>query len=61
MALQCVSGYKPTDLKECVLVIHDLHLNRREKPLPAVREKYMQHKVFYLIFFLDLVNNDFSF
>ncbi|XP_044487939.1 G2/mitotic-specific cyclin C13-1-like isoform X2 [Mangifera indica] len=44
LALQCVSGYKPTDLKECVLVIHDLHLNRREKPLPAVREKYMQHK-----------------
>ncbi|KAJ0009774.1 hypothetical protein Pint_33743 [Pistacia integerrima] len=44
MVLQSFSGYKPSDLKECVLAIHDLHLNRRGRSLPAVREKYMQRK-----------------
>lgn len=44
-ALQKYSGYKPADLKECVLIIHDLYLSRRGGSLQAVREKYKQHKV----------------
>ncbi|KAK0583500.1 hypothetical protein LWI29_037576 [Acer saccharum] len=44
MALQCFSGYKPTELKDCVLAIHDLHMNRRISSLQAIREKYKQHK-----------------
>uniref|UniRef100_A0A5B7AQ84 Putative G2/mitotic-specific cyclin C13-1-like n=1 Tax=Davidia involucrata TaxID=16924 RepID=A0A5B7AQ84_DAVIN len=43
-ALQNYSGYKPADLKECVLIIHDLQLSRRGSSLVAVREKYKQHK-----------------
>ncbi|XP_022763464.1 G2/mitotic-specific cyclin C13-1-like [Durio zibethinus] len=43
-ALQCYSGYRPIDLKRCVLSIHALHLNRRGSSLRAVRKKYMQHK-----------------
>ncbi|XVE93459.1 hypothetical protein REPUB_Repub01dG0194600 [Reevesia pubescens] len=43
-ALQCYSGYRPSDLKECVLAIHGLHLNRKGSYLRAVTEKYMQHK-----------------
>ncbi|XP_050214756.1 putative cyclin-A3-1 [Mercurialis annua] len=43
-ALQQHSGYKPSDLKECVLIIHDLYLSRRGGGLQAVREKYKQHK-----------------
>jgi hypothetical protein len=45
-ALANNSGYKPADLKECVLIIHDLYLSRRGGSLQAVREKYKQHKVF---------------
>lgn len=44
LALQCYSGYRSSDLKECVLAIHDLQLNRKGSSLQAVREKYMQHK-----------------
>ncbi|XP_062177749.1 cyclin-A3-4-like [Alnus glutinosa] len=44
LALQCYSGYRPSDLKECVLAIHDLQLNRKESSLQAVREKYRKHK-----------------
>ncbi|KAE8661552.1 Cyclin-A3-1 [Hibiscus syriacus] len=43
-SLQCHSGYRPIDLKECVLSIHALHLNRKRSYLRAVTEKYMQHK-----------------
>lgn len=45
-ALQQYSGYKPADLKECVLFIHDLQLSRRGSSLMAVRDKYKQHKVY---------------
>lgn len=45
LTLQQYSGYKPSDLKECVLIIHDLYLSRRGGGLQAVREKYKQHKV----------------
>nr|QYW07159.1 cyclin A3-1 [Dimocarpus longan] len=43
-ALQQYSGYKTSDIKECVLIIHDLYLSRRGGALQAVREKYKQHK-----------------
>ncbi|XAR61938.1 hypothetical protein NMG60_11016494 [Bertholletia excelsa] len=42
--LQQFSGYKPADLKECVLILHDLQLGKRGSSLVAVREKYRQHK-----------------
>nr|KAJ8762635.1 hypothetical protein K2173_008074 [Erythroxylum novogranatense] len=38
--LQQHTRYKPGDLEDCVLIIHDLHLSG----LHAVREKYKQHK-----------------
>ncbi|XP_004252819.2 G2/mitotic-specific cyclin C13-1-like [Solanum lycopersicum] len=44
MALQRCSGYRPVDLKECVLIIHDLQLSRRGSTLEAVRDKYKLHK-----------------
>ncbi|KAL5713953.1 cyclin protein [Ranunculus cassubicifolius] len=42
--LQKQSGYKPSDLKECVLDIHDLQLSRKGGSLAAVRDKYKQNK-----------------
>uniref|UniRef100_A0A5B7CG46 Putative G2/mitotic-specific cyclin C13-1-like n=1 Tax=Davidia involucrata TaxID=16924 RepID=A0A5B7CG46_DAVIN len=44
LALQHYSSYRPFQLKECVLAIHDLQLSRRGMSFRAVREKYMQHK-----------------
>ncbi|KAA8545805.1 hypothetical protein F0562_020744 [Nyssa sinensis] len=44
LALQHYSGYRPFELKECVLAIRDLQLSRRGISLRAVREKYKQHK-----------------
>ncbi|KAL8487597.1 hypothetical protein ACS0TY_024061 [Phlomoides rotata] len=38
------SGYKAADLKECVIILHDLQLSKRGSSLVAVREKYKQHK-----------------
>ncbi|KAF8025029.1 hypothetical protein BT93_F2015 [Corymbia citriodora subsp. variegata] len=43
-SLQRYSGYNAKDLKECVQIIHDLHLGRRGGSLQTVREKYKQHK-----------------
>ncbi|OMO70593.1 hypothetical protein COLO4_28567 [Corchorus olitorius] len=43
-AMQQYSGYKASELKECVLIVHDLYLSRRGGALQAVREKYKQHK-----------------
>ncbi|GMH17807.1 hypothetical protein Nepgr_019648 [Nepenthes gracilis] len=42
--LQHYSRYKASELKECVLIIHDLQLSRKGGPLVAVRDKYKQHK-----------------
>ncbi|KAH9695278.1 cyclin-A3-1 [Citrus sinensis] len=42
--LQSFSGYRPSDLKECVLAIHDLYNKRKANSSQAIREKYMQHK-----------------
>ncbi|KAJ4851282.1 putative cyclin-A3-1 [Turnera subulata] len=47
-ALQLYTGYKPLDLKECVLILHDLYLSRRGGGLQAIREKYKQHKFKYV-------------
>ncbi|KAI3758842.1 hypothetical protein L6452_06414 [Arctium lappa] len=43
-ALEQLSGYKPSDLKECVQMLHDLQSSKRAATLVAVREKYKQHK-----------------
>ncbi|XP_058222415.1 cyclin-A3-4-like isoform X3 [Rhododendron vialii] len=43
-SLQHFSGYKPADLKECILSIHDLQLSKRASSLVAVREKYKQRQ-----------------
>ncbi|XP_058773079.1 putative cyclin-A3-1 [Vicia villosa] len=42
--LECRSGYKASDLQECVLAIHDVHSNISEWHVQAVREKYMKSK-----------------
>ncbi|XP_034927874.1 G2/mitotic-specific cyclin C13-1 [Populus alba] len=44
MTLQHHSGYRPSDLKECVLAIHDIQLNRKGSSSRAVRDKYTQNK-----------------
>lgn len=44
-SLQLHAGYKPSELKECVQIIHDLQLSKRGSAWVAVREKYRQHKV----------------
>lgn len=44
-ALQQYSGYKASDLRECVLAIHDLQLAKRGSSSRAIREKYTQQKV----------------
>ncbi|XP_031480763.1 cyclin-A3-1-like [Nymphaea colorata] len=44
MVLQNDTGYKPSELKDCAHIIHDLQLNKRQSTLLAVREKYNQHK-----------------
>ncbi|XP_051124354.1 G2/mitotic-specific cyclin C13-1-like [Andrographis paniculata] len=42
--LQEVTGYKSSDLKECVSILHDLQLSKRGSDLVGVREKYKQLK-----------------
>ncbi|KAH6788573.1 Cyclin A3 [Perilla frutescens var. frutescens] len=42
--LECDSGYKAADLKECVSILHDLQSSKLGGSLVAVREKYKQHK-----------------
>lgn len=43
--LQHYTGYRPSELEHCVKAIHELQLNTKSCSLPAVREKYRQHKV----------------
>ncbi|CAJ1973434.1 unnamed protein product [Sphenostylis stenocarpa] len=38
------SGYKPAELKECVLILHDLYLLRKAAFFKVVRDKYKQPK-----------------
>ncbi|XP_058081114.1 putative cyclin-A3-1 isoform X1 [Magnolia sinica] len=42
--LQRCSGYRPSDIKECIQAIHDLQLSRKWGTLAAIRDKYNQHK-----------------
>ncbi|KAG5033993.1 hypothetical protein JHK87_008903 [Glycine soja] len=42
------SGYKPIELKECVLILHDLYFSRKAESFKAVREKYKQPKFKYV-------------
>ncbi|KAL3617898.1 cyclin [Castilleja foliolosa] len=46
--LEHSSGYKASDLKECVGIIRDLQMSKRGSGLVAVREKYEQHKFKYV-------------
>ncbi|KAK6916368.1 Cyclin, C-terminal domain [Dillenia turbinata] len=43
LVLKSCSGYRPAELKDCVLAMHDLQLDERGRA-PAVRDKYMQQK-----------------
>jgi len=42
--LQHYTGYKPSELEKCVRAIHELQRNTKNCTLPAIREKYRQHK-----------------
>ncbi|XP_022131266.1 putative cyclin-A3-1 [Momordica charantia] len=42
--LQQYTGYKPADLRQCVILLHDLYMARRGGSLIAVREKYKLHR-----------------
>ncbi|CAD6267242.1 unnamed protein product [Miscanthus lutarioriparius] len=42
--LQKMTGYKVSELKDCIVAIHDLQLNRKCPSLMAIRDKYKQHK-----------------
>lgn len=43
--LEHYTGYKASELEKCVRVIHELQRNTKNCTLPAIREKYRQHKV----------------
>ncbi|RDX89049.1 putative cyclin-A3-1, partial [Mucuna pruriens] len=47
-SLRECSGYKPAELKECVLILHDLYLSKRAAYFQAVRDKYKQLKFQYV-------------
>ncbi|KAL6847009.1 hypothetical protein ACP4OV_022862 [Aristida adscensionis] len=42
--IQKVTGYKVSELKDCIIAIHDLQLNRKYSSITAVRDKYKQHR-----------------
>lgn len=37
--------YQPSELHDCVLALHGFCCNTNNSTLPAIREKYSQHKV----------------
>ncbi|KAL9257696.1 putative cyclin-A3-1 [Drosera capensis] len=43
-ALEYHSKYKASNLRECVLAIHDLQMSKKRGSLVAIRDKYKQHK-----------------
>lgn len=47
--LQHYTGYRPSELETCVKAIHELQRNTKSCTLPAIREKYRQHKVSLII------------
>lgn len=42
--LEHYTGYKASQLKECVMAIYNVQVNRKASTLVAIREKYQQHK-----------------
>ncbi|OEL36969.1 Cyclin-A3-1 [Dichanthelium oligosanthes] len=42
--MQTLTGYKPSELKDCVTVIHELQLNLKCSSMMAIRDKYKQHR-----------------
>ncbi|XP_062211788.1 cyclin-A3-1-like isoform X2 [Phragmites australis] len=42
--LQTLTGYKPSELKDCVTAIHELQLNRKGSSTMVIRDKYKQHR-----------------
>lgn len=42
--LEHYTGYKASQLKECVMAIYNVQINRKASTLVAIREKYQQHK-----------------
>ncbi|KEH35767.1 carboxy-terminal domain cyclin [Medicago truncatula] len=46
--LQEYSEYKPVELRECVLVLHDLHTSEKGASFKAIRTKYKQHEFEYV-------------
>eukprot|EP01018_Ginkgo_biloba_P008678 Gb_07594 [translate_table: standard] len=42
--LQHYTGYKASDLRDCVYAIYDLQVNKKCSELTAVRDKYRQHR-----------------
>ncbi|MCL7041138.1 hypothetical protein MKW94_021938 [Papaver nudicaule] len=44
LILQQCSGYKPSDIKDCVLIIHEIQSCKKLGSLVAVRDKYKHHK-----------------
>ncbi|KAJ0980251.1 hypothetical protein J5N97_008506 [Dioscorea zingiberensis] len=42
--LRLHTGYKPSQLKDCIHAIHDLQLNKTCSNLVASRDKYLHHK-----------------
>ena len=43
--IQHYTQYQPSDLSSCVKELHRLCSNNHNSSLPAIREKYSQHKV----------------
>jgi cyclin A len=48
--LQHYTGYKASELRDCVIGIHELQCNTKNCSLPAIREKYRQHKVDFVTY-----------
>ncbi|KAG8093019.1 hypothetical protein GUJ93_ZPchr0012g22137 [Zizania palustris] len=42
--MQKLTGYKVSELKDCITAIHDLQLSRKCSSLTAIRDKYRQHR-----------------
>jgi cyclin-A len=43
--MQTLTGYEPSELKDCVAAIHHLQLNRKYSSLMATRDKFKERKV----------------
>ncbi|XP_047319622.1 G2/mitotic-specific cyclin C13-1-like [Impatiens glandulifera] len=46
--LEKYSGYKAADLRECVVLIHELYWGKRGGSYVAIKQKYMQNKFKYV-------------